>query len=157
MNTEQSSPSTLDDIRNYRAVSPRLATSGQPDEAQLAAIAAAGFDVVINLALHDDPRYSLTDEAGTVQGLGLEYVHIPVQFAAPTHDDLARFMAAMSTHAERRVWVHCAANYRVSAFVGLDRVLRQGWSRADAFALMDDIWKPDEVWSTFINTELVRT
>lgn len=156
MTAESSLPSTIDDIRNYRAVSPQLATSGQPDEAQLAAIAAAGFEVVINLALHDDPRYSLADEAGTVRDLGLDYVHIPVQFGAPTHDDLARFMNAMSTHAARRVWVHCAANYRVSAFVGLDRVLRQGWSRAEAFAVMDDIWKPDAVWAAFIDTELAK-
>lgn len=39
----------------------------------MAAIAAAGYDVVINLALHDDPRYSLKDEAASVRALGLEY------------------------------------------------------------------------------------
>jgi hypothetical protein len=30
-------------------------------------IAKAGFNVVINLAMHDDPNYSLPDEAGLVE------------------------------------------------------------------------------------------
>ena len=82
-------------IYNYRHASPQLATSGQPTEAGLAAIAAAGFEVVINLALHDDPRYSLADEPGTVRQLRMDYVHIPVQFAHPTAGDFAAFAAAL--------------------------------------------------------------
>jgi hypothetical protein len=37
---------------------------------------------VINLALHNDARYSLRDEAATVRELGMRYIHIPVQFKA---------------------------------------------------------------------------
>ena len=74
----------ISDIHNYRQAAPDIATSGQPGEDQLAAIAAPGCDVVINLALHDDLRYSLKDEASSVQALGIEYIHIPVQFGAPT-------------------------------------------------------------------------
>jgi len=146
--------SSIADIYNYRPVSPTLATSGQPREQQLAAVADAGFEVVINLALHDDPRYSLSDEAATVQSLGMEYVHIPVQFAAPTRQDLDRFFEAMDANAERAVWVHCAANMRVSAFVGLYRALRRGWPTAEAFALMDSVWQPDPVWREFIAAQL---
>ena len=75
---------SFSDIYNFRQASPDLASSGQPREHQLAAIAAAGYNVIINLALHDDPRYSLADEAASVRALSLEYVHIPVQFNAPT-------------------------------------------------------------------------
>jgi hypothetical protein len=70
-------------IKNYRAADESLGTSGQPSVAQLRGIAEAGFTTVINLALHDDPHYSLPDEAGTVQSLSMAYVHIPVQFSAP--------------------------------------------------------------------------
>jgi len=141
---------TVEAIHNYRHVSPRLATSGQPTEAQLAAIAAAGFEVVINLALHDDPRYSLADEPGTVQGLGMDYFHIPVQFAQPTQADFTAFAAAMQENCDRRIWVHCAANMRVSAFLGLYRVLHEKWQEPEAFRLMHELWQPDEVWSAFI-------
>ena len=141
---------SLDAIYNYRHVSPRLASSGQPTEAQLAAIAAKGFEVVINLALHDDPRYSLADEPGTVQGLGMDYVHIPVKFAQPTAADFSAFAAAMQQSQHRQVWVHCAANMRVTAFLGLYRVLHENWQEQEAFQLMHQLWQPDEVWSAFI-------
>jgi protein tyrosine phosphatase (PTP) superfamily phosphohydrolase (DUF442 family) len=143
-------------IYNYRRASPRLATSGQPTEVQLAAIAAAGFEVVINLALHDDPRYSLADEPGTVQGLGMDYVHIPVQFAHPTQGDFTAFAAAMQKSRDRRVWLHCAANMRVSAFLGLYRVLQENWQEREAFQLMHGLWQPDEVWAAFIAAMLAN-
>jgi protein tyrosine phosphatase (PTP) superfamily phosphohydrolase (DUF442 family) len=148
---------SVGEIYNYREVAPDLATSGQPREDQLAAIAEAGYDVVINLALHDDPRYSLKDEAASVQKLGLEYIHIPVQFAAPTESDLAKFFDAMDRHKHLRVWLHCAANMRVTAFLGLYRRMREGWPEERAFALLREIWQPDEVWSQFIASQLAKS
>jgi len=147
---------TLSGIYNYRAVDEAIGTSGQPTVAQLAGIAQAGYRTVINLALHDDPRYSLPDEAGTVRSLGMDYVHIPVQFATPTEADLKAFFAAMDAHGGEKVWVHCAANMRVSAFLGLYRVLRQGWPQEKAFELMRGLWEPNEVWSAFIAKALAE-
>lgn len=144
----------IGDIHNYRQAAPDIATSGQPREEQLAAIAAAGYDVVINLALHDDPRYSLKDEASSVRALGIEYFHIPVQFAAPTTYDLASFFDAMDRSKGRRVWIHCAANMRVTAFLGLYWHLREGWPEARAFSLMHDVWQPNDVWSRFIAAQV---
>jgi uncharacterized protein (TIGR01244 family) len=146
----------LERIYNYRNVDESLGTSGQPTVAQLRSIAAAGFDTVINLALHDDPRYSLPDERTAVESLGLDYVHIPVKFAAPAQSDLQAFFAAMEAHRGRKVWVHCAANMRVSAFLGLYRVVIQGWEEERAFELMRGLWQPDEVWSAFIASALQR-
>lgn len=145
---------SLAEIRNLRRISPALATSGQPTEQHLAAIAAEGFEVVVNLALHDDPRYSLKDEAGSVAALGMEYIHIPVAFDRPTREDLRAFMAAMAQHRGQKIWVHCAANMRVTAFVGLHWALQEGWDRARAFELMDGVWKPNEVWAAFIADNL---
>jgi uncharacterized protein (TIGR01244 family) len=143
-------------VYNYRPAGDAIGTSGQPTEAQLAGIAQAGFGTVINLALHDDPRYSLPDEAATVRSLGLQYVHIPVQFATPTESDLQAFFAAMDAHGGEKVWIHCAANMRVSAFLGLYRVLRQGWPEDKAFELMRGLWEPNEVWSAFIAKALAQ-
>lgn len=144
---------TLQDISNHRAVDATLGTSGLPTAEQLGAIARAGFVTVINLA-PDDPRRALPDEAGVVESLGLGYVHIPVPFGAPERAQLVAFFDAMGEHAGERVWVHCFANMRVSAFVGLHRVLRLGWEREPAFALMRDVWEPNAVWSAFIDEML---
>ena len=145
----------VEQIYNHRAIDERLGSSGQPTEAQLADIAAAGYTTVINLALHDDPRYSLPDEAGTVASLGMRYVHIPVQFARPTRDDLKTFFDAMEAHRGDKVWVHCAANLRVTAFLGLYWALRERQGRDQAFALMREVWRqPDPVWAAFIDDAL---
>jgi hypothetical protein len=88
------------DIRNVREVDSSLVTSGQPSEDQLAAVACRGVQVVINLAPHDAPS-ALKDEAGCLAALGLDYVHIPVAFSAPTERDLAAFFDAMdANHAQ---------------------------------------------------------
>ena len=54
------------------------------------------------------------------------YEHIPVVWARAHPDRPGAFFAAMEWHAGRRVFVHCAANYRASAFIMLYRVLRLG-------------------------------
>ena len=146
----------VSDIYNYQAMDAKLSTSGQPSEEDLACVAREGFEVVINLALHDDPRYSLRDETGLVKSLGMEYVHIPVQFGAPTEADLRAFFAAMERHDGQKILVHCAANKRVTAFLGLYRVVRQGWPEEEAFALMRSLWEPDAVWASFISAMLER-
>jgi hypothetical protein len=45
---------------------------------------------------------------------------------------------------------------RVSAFLGLYRMLRQGLPEERAFALMREIWEPNAVWSSFIASQLAK-
>src|SRR5688572_12966176 len=144
------------DIIGYLRVDERLATSGQPTIEELEAVAREGTEVVINLALHDDPRYSLPDEAGSVAGLGMTYVHIPVKFDAPTAADLHAFFAAMESHRGKRMLVHCAANKRVTAFLGLYRVLRENMDAERAFAPMREVWEPNAAWAPFIEAMLAE-
>jgi protein tyrosine phosphatase (PTP) superfamily phosphohydrolase (DUF442 family) len=139
----------LDEIKNFVVVSDRLGTAGQPSEAQLRDVAGAGFDVVVNLGLLD-PRYCLADEAGTVASLGLAYHHIPVDFNAPQADDLRRFLDVMDASASQKVFVHCAANYRVSSFVALYGQARLGWSADQGDAHIRRVWEPNETWVRFI-------
>lgn len=146
----------VQDIDRYVQVDDRLAIAGQPSQAQLAALAGAGFEVIINLGLHDDARYALSDEAGTVAKLGLSYVHIPVRFDAPAGPDLLAFFAAMERAAGRKVFVHCAHNKRVPVFLALYRVIRQGWREDAALAAMREVWQPDATWQAFITRSLAK-
>lgn len=140
----------LTKIKNFHQLNDRIATSGQPSEAQLEAISREGYETVINLALHDNPEYSLPDERGVVEGLGMRYIHIPVQFDHPTLEDLNKFFDAMRENDQRKIFVHCAMNYRVSVFIGLYLRKMKKLPHADAFALMNKVWKPNEVWAKFI-------
>ena len=136
-------------IHNFRRIDPRITTSGQPGEAELAEIARLGVTHVINLGLHSHEK-ALPDEAATVAGLGMTYIHIPVAFDAPTEQDFADFCVAMAATGAAPVHVHCIVNMRVSAF--FVRYAREilGRGDAEARAVMDSIWQPGGVWATFI-------
>jgi protein tyrosine phosphatase (PTP) superfamily phosphohydrolase (DUF442 family) len=146
-------PTALSEIYSFRAVGDRLGTAGQPAEQQFPMIREAGFEAVINLALPTSDN-ALPNEGSVVTRLGMAYVHIPVDFKAPTTQDFGAFCRVMEAFADRAVFVHCAANMRVSAFVFLYRVLRQGVAIADAESDLYAIWQPDEVWSEFIQKQL---
>jgi len=143
----------LAQIYNFRAVTDRLWTAGQPTEKQLQHVREAGFEAVINLALPTSDN-AIPNEGSVVTGLGMAYVHIPVDFKAPTSHDFRVFCGVMNAFNDRQVFVHCAANMRVSAFIFLYRVLRKGISIGDAEPDLYAIWQPDEVWSRFIQDHL---
>lgn len=139
----------ITDIKNFIAIDARLGTAGQPTEEQVRDVAAEGYAAVVNLGLLD-PKYCLADEAGLVASLGLDYRHVPVKFDAPAVDDFRAFVAVMDDCADKKTFVHCAANYRVSAFVALYGELRLGWPRARADELARRLWAPNETWLAFL-------
>ena len=145
----------IDDIRNFVALSEQLATAGQPSEQHVRELAAAGFEVIVNLGLLD-PRYCLADEAGLTRSLGMEYHHIPVDFNAPQTDDLQKFFDVMDASLEKRVFVHCAANYRVSGFMALYGQSRLGWSAEQADAHIRRVWNPNDTWKDFIDASRAK-
>ena len=112
-------------------------------------IAAAGYEVVVNLATPTSDN-ALKDEAATVRALGMDYHNIPVVWEAPKLSDFEQFVPLMDSLAGQKVFVHCAANYRVSMFMALYAEKRWGWTRAQADAHIRRIWEPDEVWTRFI-------
>lgn len=140
---------SLEEIYNFIQLSEALATSGQPTEAQMDEIAAAGFKVVVNLALPTSDN-ALKDESATVRALGMDYHNIPVVWEAPRLSDFEQFVPLMDSLAGQKVFLHCVANYRVSMFTALYAEIRWGWTRAQADAHIRRIWEPDEVWARFI-------
>jgi len=140
---------SIEKIYNYVPISKNLSTSGQPSASDLRKIKAAGFRAVVNLAPHDAEN-SLANEAQIVTDLGLEYVHIPVDFRNPTAADFGKFVDTMNGLAGQETWVHCAANMRVSAFVY--RYRREILLETEQAALADlhKVWEPFGVWRSFL-------
>ena len=146
---------TLNHIRNFLAIDDRLATSGMPEPGDFAAMRQAGFEVVINLALPTSDN-ALANEGELVSAEGMTYVQIPVNFEAPQASDFERFTRMLDACGERRVFVHCAANMRVSAFIFLHRI-RHGTDQATAEKDLLKIWNPEGVWRDFLNQRLAET
>ncbi|WP_310485672.1 protein tyrosine phosphatase family protein [Chamaesiphon sp. VAR_48_metabat_403] len=139
----------IENIANFLQISARLATAGQPTVEQYPAIVNAGYTLVINLALNDSPN-ALANEATIARELGLEYIQIPVEWDAPTLADFQAFRTVMDAHPEDKIFVHCAANKRVSAFVYLYRIC-QGVDESIARQDLTKIWTLNEIWVKFID------
>ncbi|MGB5325450.1 MAG: protein tyrosine phosphatase family protein [Pseudomonadales bacterium] len=136
-------------IYNYLPLSETLATSGQPTEKQFARIIDAGYKTIVNLA-PANAENALADEAALLESLGARYIHIPVDFNKPTEQDFQRFVASIERHSGEKLWVHCAANMRVSAFLYRYRCEINGEDPFLAARDLDKIWTPFGVWKKFI-------
>jgi uncharacterized protein (TIGR01244 family) len=145
---------SIEQSYNFRRIDERLTTSGLVSPAQLRALGNDGYDAVINL-LPDTFEHAVPDEGRIVRDQGLDYVHIPVDFDAPTHADFEAFTDAMDARSDQKIHVHCAANFRVTAFYGLYAMRKGLCTEADAMALIEGIWQPDEhpPWPAFIANE----
>ena len=139
------------EIFNYIRVDDRLITGGQPTADQLRSVANEGFSTVINLATFDSNR-SLADESTIVHSLGMDYVHIPVVWEHPTQSDFEKFEEAMNELKGAKVFVHCAANFRVTAFYSLYAQKNLGWDQVQAEAFRRQVWKDSQypVWEAYI-------
>jgi protein tyrosine phosphatase (PTP) superfamily phosphohydrolase (DUF442 family) len=146
---------TPEQIYNFKQLEANLATGGQPDENELAAIATAGYAVVINLGLADTP-YALAGEQSIVESLGLHYEHIPVNFENPEIERYFTFQERYQQLSQRQCFIHCAANKRVSSFMALYRVIELGWELQAAEEKMLQIWQPNQVWYAFMQRVLTQ-
>ena len=138
------------DIFNFLQLSPTIATAGQPTESQLSSIKAAGYRSIVNLApgTHEN---ALPNEKEIVESLGIEYIHIPVKFDRPTTEDFDRFCDVMRSARNRSIFVHCAANLRVSSFMYLYHRIHEDVAAEVAQIELAKIWSPNPIWQEFIN------
>jgi protein tyrosine phosphatase (PTP) superfamily phosphohydrolase (DUF442 family) len=87
----------------------------------------------------------------------MTYHHIPVDWTMPLKENFTAFVETMDGLGDRKVLVHCAANYRVTAFYSTYALKKLGWSEQQADALVARIWESipeipmDETWRTFLD------
>lgn len=139
----------LADISNFRQYSAAFASSGQPTTEQLQVLKDAGFERVVYIAWTDHEN-SLPNEDRQVKGLGMEYLHIPVDWAAPTLSDFYLFAGAMQRAPQHKTLLHCQVNFRASAFSFLYRVIYDKVPLGEAKETMNSVWTPNETWRDFI-------
>ena len=141
----------LSDAYNFRQISDHVLTSGILTRRQLENLAQAGIEMVINL-LPDDNKSAVAGEQDIVESQGIRYAHIPVDFAAPQVADYQQFKRQMADASNQRLLIHCAANYRVSAFYSQYAQDTGLWDEQEASAFVHSIWNPAEYpgWTEFL-------
>lgn len=144
---------SIEDSFNFRRIDDGLTTSGVVSAEQLSDLHRDGYDAVINLM--PDSESPVPNEARIVRDQGLDYVYIPVDFDNPTLSDLEEFTEAMDARAGGKVHLHCAANFRVTAFYSLYAKRRGLRTHEEADELLHSVWNPAEfpAWKAFMTNE----
>lgn len=133
---------SIENSYNFRRINERLTTSGVVGPNRLKGLAPEGYELVINL-LPDDNEHAVPHEQSIVESQGVEYVYIPVDFQAPRLSDYEQFASAMDAAQGRKIHIHCAANFRVSAFYSVYAIQQGLWSQAQADEFVRELWEPD--------------
>lgn len=94
-----------------------LRAAGQPDAEILQRFAEAGYAAVIDIRAEDEDRGM--DERAVVEGLGLDYLLLPIADAEDVSFDAARRLDELLSGYEAPVLVHCASGNRVGALLAL--------------------------------------
>ena len=143
----------MNKILNHIKINELISTSGQLKIEEFQIIANEGFEVVINLAVPTTSN-SLENEDKIVANLNMSYIHIPVNFENPKISDLKLFLNILQSLGANKVWIHCAKNYRVSAFMYVYNkyILHTPFEQIDLSIF--DIWQPSLIWQELMKVQL---
>ena len=109
-----------------------ITSAGQPSAAGLRALAEEGYTTVIDLRSAQEDRGF--DEAATVEGLGMNYISLPVAGGAEVSYENAAELDRILAEVDGPVLLHCASGNRVGALLSL-RAALNGEDKTEALAL----------------------
>ena len=107
---------------------------------------------MVNLAMHNTDN-AIPEEGNIDAALGMSYFHIPVPFDQPTAEHVKQFIRLMNALEGEKVFVHCAVNARVSAFMYKYLTLSKGQAGESSTSPILKKWLPtmDDAWKSIMN------
>ena len=141
----------IKDVFNYYNIEGLADTSGQLTESELVLLSKKKYNTVINLAPVSAIEKKIINEKKILESLNINYIHIPVDFKCPKESDFKKFVNSFKQSENKKIWIHCAANMRVSAFM---YKYRREVLNMDHNDIVDDLyvlWRPNKTWSNFLN------
>jgi protein tyrosine phosphatase (PTP) superfamily phosphohydrolase (DUF442 family) len=130
-------------------------TSGQPSQQALAGLGALGVQAVIYLA-PSSVSDAVLNEPELLKRQGIEFVHIPIPFEAPTEEHFVAVSEALVRLRERKVLVHCQVNLRASTMVFLHRVITLKEEPTRTYEAVSRVWSPAGAWRELVNEQLKK-
>jgi uncharacterized protein (TIGR01244 family) len=146
-----SAPAQTTRIDNFAKVDDSYFRGAQPVGRDYADLAALGIKTVINLTSGED---AIDDERQVVEQNGMRYVHIPMSTRrAPSDQEIATFLAAVTASGTQPVYVHCVGGrHRTGVMTAIYRMTKDGLSADQAFKEMKQFkYGPD-----FLHPEFKR-
>ena len=127
----------VEGIRNAAKVSAQLYRGAQPHAEGLPELQKLGITTIVDLRRENKEKIAW--EKKTSEGLGMQFVHIPVSgWSAPSDAQVAQFLALFRDHPEAKVFVHCHyGDDRTGVFVAAYRMVFDKFSTSEAIQEMD--------------------
>ena len=119
-------------IDHFYRISDRVAIGGQPTPEQIAELSHDGFNGVLNL--REDVEFNDGPQARAARDWGMTFVRVPVSRDAPSDASVEKFLVATDDKALYPIYIYCGSGNRAAAFWMIRRVVRNGWTAADAEA-----------------------
>jgi len=117
-------------IDRFHRITDRVAIGAQPTPEQVTSLSEAGFNTVINLReeseLNDGPH------ARAARDSGMLFVRVPLSRETPADASVEKFLSVTDDQAIYPIFVYCASGDRAVALWMIRRVVRDGWTLADA-------------------------
>ena len=124
----QVTKSEMAGVRNYSRVDATVGCGGAVDPAAMTALKKEGYVSVINLRQATEPGADIEASRAAAQAVGLKYLHMPFNVAAPDTKVVDGFLAAVADTSNQPVFIHCGSANRVGGMWMIKRVLQDGWA-----------------------------
>jgi len=124
-------------IARFQKVADGLYRGGQPERLGFEYLKTSGIKTVINLRMEND-------EEPMVRGLGMNYVHIPVNDMKPwskiPQSAIEQYFKVLEDPSNYPIFFHCQRGAdRTGAMAGFYRIGMEGWEPAKAYSEARDI------------------
>lgn len=115
-------------ITNFTKVDAVVACGGATETSALDGLKQDGFKAIINLRQASERGANIDENRARAEALGLKYLHIPFNGAAPENKTFDDFLTSVADKSNQPVYIHCASANRVGAVWLAKRVLQDGWT-----------------------------
>lgn len=138
-------------IMNYYEFDEMLSSGGQPTPEQIDILSKNGTEVIVNLSPETTPNY-LANESNLVDGLGMKYIHFPVDCSNLESVHYEVFQGIMNGLKDKKVFVHCGGNIKSSNLIHAWSVLAAGKDEAKSLETLLKIQQPESKWFSYFKS-----
>lgn len=122
----------LESIAGFYRVTERVAIGSQPTPDEVKALSGEGFNGIVNL--REESEFNDGPQSHAAQSVGMQFIRVPLSSQKPSDAAVEKFLAVTDDESLYPVFIYCATGNRAAALWMVRRVLREGWSLADAEA-----------------------
>jgi tyrosine-protein phosphatase SIW14 len=118
-------------IQKFEQINEHVYRGGQPAEAGFKVLAQMGVRTILDLR---DRAAQSRWEKHVVESLGMRFVTVPMNMAAPTDGEMAHILNLLNESAGWPIFVHCQGGKdRTGTVIACYRIAHDGWSNQKAY------------------------